>query len=343
MACQFRWAAFGLLAAGIWAVTNFGSAAPAPSESEEVIKDRAAFIPQRKYQPLKGTTIGVLVSDVQKVMAFDGRGGPPDAMGFSRDGQSYRWIYVPVTEKPLITGLNIRVGEKGEEMKRYPSLSMANTQTVKQWEITAPYALVEVEVNDKLGAPAEEGFVATKMTTLDGSKEYPIKVAEAIENAKKRYKTYLKDQEGKLEKEMAKSQKDALKDEKATGPRETSELMYITWLPESKSLSVRFRTTITDGAYKTSGGTNIDPPPLPPGKGGEFFKAKPPPRPIGVRYGTQFGIDFGIAYEFSKNGSVEKVQTLPIEAFKKVLPPPPGIDRPGRGDSPAREAPGKDI
>src|SRR6516165_4475997 len=184
MTRQFRWAAFAMLAGGICAMTNFGSAAPAPSETEEVVKDRAAFIPQRKFQSLKETTIGVLVSDVQKVMGYDGRGGPPDAMGFSRDGQSYRWIYVPVTEKPLITGLNIRVGEKGEEMKRYPSLSMANTQTVKQWEITAPYALVEVEVNDKLGAPAEEGFVATKMTTLDGSKEYPIKVAEAIENAK---------------------------------------------------------------------------------------------------------------------------------------------------------------
>jgi hypothetical protein len=331
MTCQFRWAAFGILFGCVWAGVNFGIAAPAPSETEEVFKDRAAFIPQRKYQPLKETTIGILVSDVQKIMAFDGRGGPPDAMGFSRDAQSYRWIYVPVTEKPLITGLTVRVGEKGEEMNRYPSLSMANAQTVKQWEITVLYALVEVEVNDKLGAPAEEGFVATKMTMLDGTKEYPIKIAEAIADVKKRYKTYLTDQEGKLEKEMAKSQKDALKDEKATGPRETAELMYVTWLPESKSLSVRFRTTITDGAYKTSGGANIDPPPLPPGKGGEFFKAKPPPRPIGVRYGTQFGIEFGVAYEVSKSGNVEKVQSLPIEAFKKELPPPPGVDRPGRG------------
>jgi hypothetical protein len=343
MTRQTRWATLGLLTTGILAAANLGLGAPAPSESEEVFKDRAAFVPQRKYQPLKETTVGVLVSNVQAVMSNDGRGGPADAMGFSRDCQSYRWIYVPVSEKPLISGLNVRVGEKGEQTKTYPSLSMANAQTVKQWEITAPYALVEVEVNDRLGAPAEEGFVATKMTTLDGTKEYPIKVADAIEDAKKRYKTYLKDQEEKLEKEMTKAQKDAIKEEKATGPRETVELMYMTWLPESKSLSVRFRTKITDGAYKTGGGPNIDPPPLPPGKADPFLKVKPPPRPINFRYGTQFGVEFGVAYEFSKKGTLEKVQTLPIEAFKNAIPPPPGVDRPGRGDSPAREAPGKDI
>src|ERR1700687_2753088 len=115
MTRQLRWAALGLLAAGVWAVANLGLAAPAPSETEEVIKDRAAVILQRKYLPLKETTIGVLVSDVQQIMAYYGRGGPTDAMGFSRDGQSYRWIYVPVTEKPLINGLNVRVGEAGTE------------------------------------------------------------------------------------------------------------------------------------------------------------------------------------------------------------------------------------
>jgi hypothetical protein len=331
----------GLLAVGGLAVVCLG--APAPSETEEVFKDRAAFIPKNKYQSLPGTTIGVLVSDVQAMMSVDGRGGPPDAMGFSRDSQSYRWIYVPVTENPLINGLRVTVGEKGDQTKTYPSLSMANAQTVKQWDVKAAYALVEVEVNDKLGTPAEQGFVATKMTVLDGTKDYPIKVAEVIDDLKKRYKTYLKGQEGMIEKEMAKSQKDANKDDKATGPRETAELMYVTWQSESKSLIVRFRTTITDGAYKTGGGVDPvprDPPPLPPGKGkvDPFLRAKRPPGPGNFRFGTQFGIELGVAYEVSKAGKVEKVQTLPAQAFKNVIPPPPGA---GRSDSPP--GPGKDL
>src|SRR5947209_7333234 len=111
-------------------VASTAAAAPIQAPVTETIKDRAAFLPLRKYQALPGTTIGVMVSNVQAVMQHDGRGGPPDAYGFSASSNSYRWMYVPVTEAPLIRNLNVRVGTDGAGTKIYPSLSMANPQTV---------------------------------------------------------------------------------------------------------------------------------------------------------------------------------------------------------------------
>src|SRR5262249_13232560 len=165
------------------------TAAPIPVKTEETIKDRTTFIPYRKYAPLKEKMVGVLVSDVVAMMGQEGRGGPPDAMGFSAGGSSYRWVYVAVTEKPLINNLQVKIGEQGDRIKIYPSLSMANAQTIKQWNIAGPYALVEVEVNDSNGAPADESFVATKMTQLDGTKDFPLKLNDVIADARKKYET----------------------------------------------------------------------------------------------------------------------------------------------------------
>jgi hypothetical protein len=316
-------------------------AAPVPTETAETIKDRAGFIPNRKYQPLPGKSIGVLVSSVQAMMGQEGRSGPPDACGFSRDLQSYRWVYVPVTEKPLITNLNVNVGEKGDQIKVYPSLSMANPQTVKPWDVTVPFALVEVEVNDALGAPAQEGFVATKMRRLDDTKEYPLQVPEVVAELRKRYQTHVQDQQKSIEGGMSEAQKAALKDRKPTGPRETAELFYVTWLSETERLRVHFRTRITDGAYQIVGGGEGDRPrplplPPPPKKDGQPEAAAafpppppPPPRFEGVRTGTSFGVEFGVAYEVTKNGKVDRVLTLPIETFQKELPLPPGGPRGG--------------
>lgn len=318
-----RFAALGLLAAGAWTAAF---AAPAPTDTDETVKDRAAFVPLRKYQALPGKTVGVMVSDVAKVMNHDGRSGPPDAVAFSRDGQSYRWVYVPATDKVTIPRLTVPVGEKGDKKVVFEKLSMANAPTLKQWDVDKPYALVEAEVNDGQGSPAVEGFVATKMKRLDGSKEYPLVVADAVEKCKKKYKGYVEEQQKAIDAAMGEAQKKAIKDEKATGPRETNELMYVTWMPDKERLRVVFRTTITDGAYKYGGGARpVDGGPLPPRKGPAFMFPPPPPPPRfeNVRWGTQFGVEFGRAYEVSKAGEIVRTLTLPSEPFQKELPAPP--------------------
>lgn len=332
-----------LLTAAVLALTVSLSAAPAPVSTTGVVKDRESFIPHRKYHALPGKVVGVLVSDVAPKMAHEGRGGPPDAMGFSMNSGSYRWIYVPVAQgNAIIQNLQVAIGEKGQNRKIYPFLNMANAKTVQQWGIQVPYALVEVEVNDGEGAPADEAFVATKMTRLDGTKEMPFNVTETVAELRKKYETWKKDEKNKLDAAMTEAQTKAIKDRKPTGPRETQELMYMTWLPESKRLRVHFRTTVTDGDYKFAGG-GIErrpfelppPPPVPPAPPGALpapgFAALPPP-PLEfprVRFGTSFGIEYGIAYEVSTSGRIERIETLPPLAQVNELPPPPvgGIDR----------------
>jgi hypothetical protein len=323
---MFRWtrfAALGLVAACAGAAAL---AAPAPTNTDETVKDRAAFLPLRKYQALPGKTVGVMVSDVAKVMLHDGRSGPPDAVAFSRDGQSYRWVYVPATDKVTIPRLSVPVGDKGDKKAVFEKLSMANAPTLKQWDVDKPYVLVEAEVNDGQGSPAIEGFVATKMKRLDGSKEYPLVVADVVEKCKKKYKGYVEEQQKAIDAAMGEAQKKAIKDAKATGPRETDELMYVTWLPDTGRLRVAFRTTVTDGAYKYGGGVKPRPgDPLPPKRGGPGFLFPPPPPldPGKFRWGTQFGVEFGRAYEVDKAGDFVRTLTLPIESFQKELPAPP--------------------
>src|SRR5271165_2735631 len=89
------------------AIAAVAVAAPAPTDTEETIKKRDGFIPYRKYQSVPGKIVGVLVSDVRAMMGQEGRGGPADAFGFSSGGGSYRWMYTPVKEKPLITNFQV--------------------------------------------------------------------------------------------------------------------------------------------------------------------------------------------------------------------------------------------
>jgi hypothetical protein len=164
---------------------------------------------------------------------------------------------------------------------------------------------------------------------------------------RKRYATWKTEQKEKLDDAMMEAQKKAIKDRKPTGPRETNELVYMTWLPESKKLRFNFRTTLTDGEYKWAGGGPFDrdpiplpPPPLPikpgqpvppavpPGLAAPPRAAfPPPPRPFRprVRYGTSFGIEYGMSYEVTTAGKVDRILTLPAQSFVKELPIPPGI------------------
>jgi len=292
-------------------------AAPAPEVTEETFTDRAAFLPKQKHQPQPKTVIGVLASDVAAVMGHEGRGGPPDAFGFGMNGNSYRWVYVAGGDNAIISGLQVKTGEKGDAIKTYPKLDMANPQTIKHFGFSEPYSLVEIEVNDGLGAPAEETFVATKMTRLDDTKDYPLKVAEVITTLRKQHGGWLKDQQTVLDDAMSKSQAKAVKDAKPTGPRQTNTVMFVTWMAETQKLQVRFLTRISDGVFEeVQGGGN----PILPPKGGARL---PPPPPQKFRTGTEFGIEFGVAYEVSKSGNIERILKLPTESFEnKILAPP---------------------
>jgi hypothetical protein len=290
----------------------------------EPIKDRTGFIPSRKQEPLKGTVVGILLYDGQPVLSTEGRSGPPDQLCFGHNGNSYRWVYVPTMGKAQISNLRVPVGEKEGQVQIFPSLDIARPHNVTPWGVTSQYSLVEVEVNSGLGSPKNDSFVATRLKVLDGTSAYPLRTAEVVKQLKARYADYVKEQGKVIETIMSEAQQKALKDGKATGPRETTELMFLTWLPQSESLRAHFRTKISDGQYSYVDGGAVPPGkrlPQPPGPGAKIR----PPFPQKFKVGVTFGVEFGMAYEVSKEGKLVQTQSLPPVTFQTQLPPPPRI------------------
>lgn len=322
-----------LLRASVLAVSMCVAAAafavPVPNERKSggVIVDRANFIPNRKHLPIPGKIIAVLATDAAPVLSAEGRSGPPDQLCIGWNGGSYRWVYVPSAAEAIINNLQVPVADGSKKI--YPRLNMATPTSVKKWDIDKLYSLVEVEVNDGEGSPANDSFVATKMKKLDGSRDYPIQVAAAIADVKKQYEAYLTENQKSIDAAMDEAAKKLLKDRKPTGPRENSTLMFVTWMPDAEKLVVRFLTKTTDGDYKYGNGINIEfqPRPLPPGpaQGGPA-----PPRRLenGLRYGAQFGVEHGAQFEVSKSGKVDKIKSLAPQTFTKELPPPPMLGGP---------------
>src|SRR5688500_16592457 len=127
-------------------LTVFALAAdPAVPVPDEVVRDRAAFLPARKHQPLPGTAVGVLAGEVGPVAALDGRSAPADAVAFGRGGMSYRWVYLPAAGEPAVRDLAVRVGEKGDRVVTFPALDRATPAALKRLGVAKPFALVELE------------------------------------------------------------------------------------------------------------------------------------------------------------------------------------------------------
>ncbi len=323
-------------------------------QAQETIKDRKSFIPNRKQVALKGKEIGILLTDGQPILSTEGRSGPADQLVFSSGSNSYRWVYVPTNENPLITNLQVPVGDKGEKAI-YGSLNMANPKSVLPWAVTQPYSLVEVEINTDRGSPAGDSFVGTSFRVLDGSKDYPLKIVDVIKKVKDRYADHVAKQQKTIDQAMKAAAEKSLNGKAPTGPREHKDLMYVTWLTDSNTLRVHFKTTISDGAYTivNSGGPigPRDPPPLklPPKKIKLPANESPvliriaPRKDFSVKTGTTFGIEFGVAYIVNKQGEVVGMETLAIESFTQQLNTPfigPGGPRPL--PLPAPPAPAKD-
>jgi hypothetical protein len=297
---------FGMGIVGVL-VAVVGAAADPPQEKGASAPGKD-FFPKQKYQPLPGKVVGVLAAGAQSLLSTEGRTAPADALYLGCGSGSYRLLYVPVKKRPLIGAMFVPVGEKGQP-KRFDSLSPANPETVQQWGITTPFTLVEVEVNGGLGSPAKDSFVATHMKVLDGTPEYPLRVADVVEQLRRRYTAWVAEQRPRVRTDLLEAQKQALRHKQPTGPRETVELVHVTWLPESQRLRVRFQTRITDGLYRQG-------PDVPKWEKGRVVSAP------GPRYGTSFGVELGMAFEVDRTGNVDQHQELPVQIFQKEIPAP---------------------
>ncbi len=324
---------------------------PVPLQPGQPGQPDGKIIPYRKQIALKGKAIGILVNDAHPVLSAEGRFGPSDQLVFSTAGCSYHWIYLPTAGNAEITNLQVPVGENGLK-QIYPALNLARLKYVKAFNVEADYTLVEVEVNNGQGSPKNDSFVATQIRVLEGTKDYPLVVAKVVGEMKQKFAAYKKEQAKAVEAEMEKAAKQALTaDEKVTGPREGHELMYVTWMPDTERLQVRFAVKVTDGSYKVikmkgPGGGPIDrdpiplpppekgvekklPPPPPnapqnvaqpapqPGPGGPAKLPPPPPPPprdFEMKTGTSFTVEYGVIYEIDKQGKLVNTEVVPFTA-----------------------------
>jgi hypothetical protein len=299
------------------------SAAPLPADPNEgIIADRTGFIPNRKQLPVPGKIIAVLVADAQPILSTERRIGPPDQLCLGWNGGSYRWVYIPVDDKPQFGNLTVTLPEGKSRV--YPKLSMASLATVNASGIDSPYSLVEMEVNGGDGSLAGDWLVATKLKKLDGSTEFPIRVAEVVADLKKRFESHLSENQKEIDAAMNAAAKKAIKDRMPTGPREKNTLMFVTWMEKEEKLQVRFLTKMTDGDYKYANGINIELRPAPPPQSAPPQGGAAPPTRLenGLRYGAQFGVELGEQFEVSKDGKIGRMKRLEMQTFQNDLPFP---------------------
>jgi hypothetical protein len=270
------------------------------------------------FHPLRGTAIGVLVGNARSVIAEEGRSGPPGALYFSTGGDSYRWVYVAVSEKPSIGTLTIPVGEKGATSQRFENLSLATPETVKWWKTSRPFTLVRVEVNGGKGSPPTDRFVATKLEVLEGTDGYTLRATDVVQGLKIRLQKMLDETHVRaaIDAGIRDAERQAAATQKPTSKRETHESTYVTWEPHLERLLVEFHTQITVGVLGSGRGTE----PMRPGQPGA------PPGRLPAGPGTYLekalGVETAIVFEVDKTGKDVTHRFTPPQPIERVFPPP---------------------
>jgi hypothetical protein len=291
---------------------------PSPDNVKQGKKDPVQTL---KFSPLPGKAVGVFVTDIKDAMAAEGRSGPPGAVGFAFGRSPYRWVYLPCEGKSEdASTITLPVGSIPGEERQFKDVCVATQASLKSLGFTAPYSLVEVEVNDGLGSPANaDKFKASQPRLLEGTDAYHLRVSDVVRDLKERYKAYLEGQRQEIDKAINHLAIDELKKQAPTGPRETSDQIYVTWVMERDFLRVEFRTRVVDGFFKYGKGIEQGPTQL------QFRRS--PTQKRGSRYGTIIEAELGMIYEVSRAGDLERSEPVPLGISHQELPPPQRMAR----------------
>jgi len=294
--------------------TSLLLAVPVPSGNSGATIDRKKFFPQDRTGPLPGKVVGVLAPNSHPLIRKVGRFlHDEDAIYLSLNGDSYRWFYAPLAANdPRTNSVTVPVVDRRARMQ-FERVLLLRDSSIQSIGMTADFHLVEIEVNGGHGSP-EGTFVASKIRKLDGSKEYPLKVAEVVRGLQSRYSDYLTNNSREIDVGMSKAAAKVAGRKKELGLRHREDSMYVTWMMDSERLEVRFLTRITDTAELYPGARTDE--------AARYTTAARRAGPIstaraGYDYqpGPQFGIEFGMAYVVSKEGKLERSIALPIEPF----------------------------
>lgn len=275
-------------------------------------------LPHSDFHALGARAVGLFVGDMVEANQWEGRySSDPTAIGLGADRSSYRYVLfqdksLHSTEFQFIPVGNIPLGQPGAKEEKWFDLVMANPETIRPWNVKGKYALVEVEVNDGKMSPARtDRFVATKVTQLDRTAQYPLDASATVEALASCGDHFLAQYEPFLKAKMNESQVLALGAKQPSGPEESAKVLLPTWLTKEGLLEVRVYYQRTNGDYHLGCGA--------------------PGCTPSMRYGQQFGIRLLVSYLVDRNGRVVKATMSSVETFKRFLPPPPA---PPRGPRP---------
>jgi hypothetical protein len=258
----------------------------ATAQEEGVVQERKDFIPDSE-KPLP-------VKPGRHVMALVANGGPiigpnlyragANTLVLSASGSGYRWGYF--LEGP----------RRG---------SLLNSDNTVPLGVRQPYSLVDVDVEVPESAGSPDGkppLYVKSLKVVDNSKEFALQPHKVVADLQALYAAYAKSLEKDVPPGMEKARQDAKGDPAQTKPARTATLMYVTWMEQTEKLQVRFLTRVqtTDDLLRPSPYPGRGPP--------------PPPRQ------EWWGIDFGLQYEVSKAGTIEKRSKLPLESWKTGSP-----------------------
>lgn len=278
--------------------------------------ERRAIARSPVFSPLGEKAIGVLALDIQRSLEDEARSAPPNVVGFAHDLDSYRLVYLPCSpDDDGAETLIVRVGSEGRERKRFDSVRLATAESLAQFGVSRPYELVELEINGGLGSPRTESFVATHLTIIGQTSEYPLDPSAVVKRLQHNYELHVRGLQKNIDHRLQQVAARVL--ERPTGPRESRQATYVTWLSKKAQLQIEFRTEISNGRYSYANGTaktseagNI-------GAGStqdENGKS--------LRYGTKVGIRLGMRYTVARDGKLASIVPIEMEEFIETLPPP---------------------
>ena len=257
-----------------------------------------------RFAALPGKAVGVLVTDAAPVLAQEGRSGPADAVLFSHDGASYRWMLLPAIQQEVGEPATVEVGTISQP-KRFENVLLANRSAVAARGLPAGYSLVEVEVNGGLGSPATDRFVATSLTRLDSSGRMTAALAPAVDAVLAKCKEQWPAAEAQAKFQDA--QRSALGGA-ARATKEQRNTPMVTWLSSVKQVQVTCIVSISGREAKSGIGIVPDHP----------HDGQQTP------YGKTFGVHWIARYLISAAGKISPVAGDRLETFSSELPPPGG-------------------
>lgn len=293
----------GLLGASVVASSNALGGEP----------DKLFQLPVQKFEPLPGKVVGVLASNNQTLLANEGRKGPANAVTFGSGAGSQRWIYLPDQKKPMIGAMLFPVGPDGKKLQRFNRLNLATAENLKSAGITERFALVELEVNGGLGSPAAQSLVATSIKSVEGTKQYPLKVAEVIEGLQARFDKWNSGNPHTLEAALARQRKELGWYKGKETRRNEERIFYVSWLPARKVLQVQILNRLQEHdplatlarpaiAYQADDGT--------------------PPKTKAER---TVAAEEGLGFEVSRFGKIERMESIPLRGFHSAQAHPTEI------------------